>query len=167
MNPVRTVHAERQRYDGAEDLHTTELRRWRPTTTKEWLRRGIDLEKSISALEEARVRAWTRATSATATIKDTPGGGGDVTANKADAYLALSEKIQREQERLALIKAEIISTTAKVQDAALRALLIEHYVNGRTWRETAEKMNYNEVHVRGKMHARALRAVEHIRTGCA
>ena len=75
-------------------------------------------------MEEARVRAWTRATSATATIKDTPGGGGDVTANKADAYLALSEKIQREQERLALIKAEIISTTAKVQDAALRALLI-------------------------------------------
>ena len=166
MNPVRTVHAERQRYDDADDLHTTEPRRWRPTTTKEWLRRGIDLEKSISALEEARVRAWTRATSATATIKDTPGGGGDVTANKADAYLALSEKIQREQERLALIKAEIISSTAKVQDAALRALLIEHYVNGRTWRETAERMNYNEVHVRGKMHARALRAVEHIRTGC-
>lgn len=118
-------------------------------------------------MEEARVRAWTRATSATATIKDTPGGGGDVSANKADAYLALSEKIQREQERLALIKAEIISTTAKVQDAALRALLIERYVNGRSWRETAERMNYNEVHVRGKMHARALRAVEHIRTGCA
>ena len=118
-------------------------------------------------MEEARVRAWTRATSATATIKDTPSSGGDVTANKADAYLALSEKIQREQERLALIKAEIISTTAKVQDAALRALLIEHYVNGRTWRETAEKIHYNEVHVRGKMHARALRAVEQIRTGCA
>ena len=116
-------------------------------------------------MEEARVRAWTRATSATATIKDTPGGGGDVSANKADAYLTLSEKIQREQERLALIKAEIISTTAKVQDAALRALLIEHYVNGRTWRETAERMNYNEVHVRGKMHARALRAVEQGRPG--
>ena len=49
-----------------------------------------------------------------------------MTANKADAYLALSEKIPREQERLALIKAEIISTTAKVQDAALRALLIEN-----------------------------------------
>ena len=117
-------------------------------------------------MEEARVRAWTRATSATAVVKDAPGGGGDVTANKADAYLVLSEQIQREQERLALIKAEIISTTAKVQDGALRALLIEHYVNGRTWRETAEKMNYNEVHVRGKMHARAVRAVEHIRTGC-
>ena len=125
------------------------------------------MEKSISALEEARVRAWTRATSATATIKDTPGGGGDVTANKSDAYLALSEKIQREQERLALIKAEIISTTAKVQDAALRALLIEHYVNGRTWRETAEKIHYNEDHVRGRMHVRALREVEKLLTDCA
>ena len=82
-----------------------------------------------------------------------------MTANKADAYLALSEKIQREQERLALIKAEIISTTAKVQDAALRALLIEHYVNGRAWREAAEKIHYNEDHVRGRLHARALRAV--------
>ena len=118
-------------------------------------------------MEEARVRAWTRATSATATIKDTPGGGGDVTANKADAYLALSEKIQREQERLARIKAEIISTTAKVQDAALRALLIEHYVNGRTWRETAEKIHYNEDHVRGRMHVRALREVEKLLTDCA
>ena len=90
-----------------------------------------------------------------------------MSANKADAYLALSEKIQKEQERLAMIKAEIISTTAKVQDAALRALLIERYVNGRSWRETAERMNYNEVHVRGKMHARALQAVDHIRTGRA
>ncbi len=161
---MRTAHAERQRYDGAEDLHTTEPRRWRHTTTKEWLRRGIDLEKSIAALEEARARAWTRATSATATIKDTPGGGGDVTANKADAYLALSEKIEHEQERLALVRAEIISTTAKVQDAALRALLIEHYVNGRTWRETAEKIHYSEDHARGRMHARALRAVEQILT---
>lgn len=90
-----------------------------------------------------------------------------MTANKADAYIELNNKIEDEQKRLALVHAEIISTTAKVQDAALRALLIEHYVNGRTWRETAEKLHYNEVHVRGKMHARALRAVEQIRTGCA
>lgn len=131
-------------------------------TAKEWLRRGRDLEKVIAALQEARRRAWTRATSATAAIKDAPSGGGSKTANKADAYIALTEKVEDEQRRLALIHAEIISMTAKMQDEILRALVLEYYVNDHTWREVAEKLHYDESHVRGRMHTRALQAVERI-----
>lgn len=127
-------------------------------TAKEWLRRGLDTEKTIAALEEARERAYARATSATAAISPAPGGGGK-TDNRADAYIALGERIEREQERLALVRAEIIGATAKIGDEILRALIIERYVNGHSWREVAERLRYNEDHVRGRLHARALRAV--------
>lgn len=118
-------------------------------------------------MEAARLKAWTKATSATATIKETPGGGGDVTANKADAYIELNNKIEDEQKRLALVHAEIISTISKVPSNELRTLLTDRYVNGCKWEEVARNQNYSESHVKGDMHARALRAVERIRTGCA
>lgn len=118
-------------------------------------------------MENARVKAWTRATSATATIKETPGGGGDVTANKADAYIELNNMIEDEQKRLALVRAEIISTIAKVPSNELRTLLTDRYVNGYKWRDVARNQNYSESHVKGEMHVRALKAVERIRTGCA
>lgn len=128
-------------------------------TAKEWLRRGLDMEKTIAALEEAQERAYARATSATAAISPAPGGGGGKTDNRADAYIALGERIEREQERLALVHAEIIGATARIGDEILRALIIERYVNGHSWREVAERLRYNEDHVRGRLHARALRAV--------
>ena len=129
--------------------------------------RAVGIENYIASLENARVKAWTRATSATATIKETPGGGGDVTANKADAYIEVNNQIKREQERLDLVRAEIISTIAKVPSNELRTLLTDRYVNGCKWRDVARNQNYSESHVKGEMHVRALQAVERIRTGCA
>lgn len=90
-----------------------------------------------------------------------------MTANKADAYIELGEKIKAEKKRLDLVHAEIISTIAKVPSSELRTLLTNRYVNGCKWEEVARNQNYSESHVKGDMHARALRAVERIRTGCA
>jgi hypothetical protein len=167
VNRVWVASARRRESAAVDDIHSTVLRRWRPTTTKEWLLRAVGIENNIASLENARVKAWTRATSATATIKETPGGGGDVTANKADAYIELNNMIEDEQKRLALVRAEIISTIAKVPSNELRTLLTDRYVNGCKWRDVARNQNYSESHVKGEMHVRALQAVERIRTGCA
>ena len=128
-------------------------------TAKEWLRRGLDIEKTIAALETARERAYARATSATAALSPAPGGGGSKTDNRADAYIALGERIDDERARLDLVHAEIIGATARIQDEILRALIIERYVNGRPWHEVADRLRFSEDHVRGRMHARALGAV--------
>ena len=136
-------------------------------TAKEWLRRGIGIESNIESLKIARTKAWTRATSATATIKDTPGGSCDVMANKADDYVVLGEEIDRECEHLDLVRAEIISAIAKVSNSDLRTLLIDRYINGCKWEDVARHQNYSESHVKGEMHARALRAIERILAGCA
>ena len=76
-------------------------------TAKEWLMRGRALEKTITALQEARKRAYARATGATAPVRDTPGGKGS-TGNKADPYIELGEKIAEKENELAEIYAEIV-----------------------------------------------------------
>lgn len=131
-------------------------------TAKEWLNRGREIERRLASLEEAKKRAYARATGATAEVRDTPGGGGDKKANRADAYLALLERIEREQKRLAETRGEIVALCGKVPDGALSALLAYRYVCSMSWREIAEKLNYSEMHVKGHMHRRALHVVDNL-----
>ena len=130
-------------------------------TAKEWLMRARALEKVIAALQEARKRAYARATGATAPVRDTPGGKGG-TGSKADPYIELGEKIAEKERELAEVYAEIVRVLGEVRDKELQTLLLERYVNGATWRQTAQRIHYNEVYVRGCMHRKALQAVDNL-----
>lgn len=128
-------------------------------TAKEWLMRGRALEKTITALQEARKRAYARATGATAPVRDTPGGKGS-TGNKADPYIELGEKIAAKENELAETYAEIVRVLGEMRDNELQTLLLERYVNGATWAQTARRLQYSEAHVKGYMHRMALNAVD-------
>lgn len=128
-------------------------------TPKEWLMRGRALEKTITALQEARKRAYAQATGATAPVRDTPGGKGS-TENKADPYIELGEKIAEKESELAEIYGEIVRVLGEMRDNELQALLLERYVNGATWAQAARRLHYSEAHVKGYMHRMALNAVD-------
>ena len=127
-------------------------------TAKEWLMRGRALEKTITALQEARKRAYARATGATAPVRDAPGGKS--TGNKADPYIELGEKIAEKENELAETYAEIVRVLGEMRDNELQTLLLERYVNGATWAQTARRLHYSEAHVKGYMHRMALNAVD-------
>lgn len=57
--------------------------------------------------------------------------------------------------------AEITDTISKVSDFTYQALLINYYVNGMTWEETAEVMGY-ELRWIYELHNRALEEVQEI-----
>ena len=78
----------------------------------------------------------------------------DVVARIVDAERALDEQIDRMLE----MKKEIADVIGGVADARMRMLLELRYLNGCTWEEVAERMNYTVRNIYN-LHAAALRAV--------
>lgn len=123
-------------------------------TPKEWLMRGRGIEREIKALEQSQREAYERLTRATTSLDKV-----SVRATKDphlfDAYAALSDKIQARTAALIGVRVEIIQAAEKLEDANQRTLLIERYVNGKTWEKICVDMKYSwkQVH---RIHGAAL-----------
>lgn len=105
---------------------------------KEWLNRGYGIELEIRALETAGV---------TAEGREPPPG-------------CFAAYIKGRVADLNKVLAETLLAIGAVDDPILRALLIERYVNFKHWMDVADALHYSEVHVKGKLHSRALEAVK-------
>lgn len=127
-------------------------------TPKEWLMRGRGIEREIKALEQSQRAAYERLTRATTSLDKV-----SVRATKDphlfDAYAALSDKIQARTAALIGVRVEIIQATEKLDDANQRTLLIERYVNGKTWERICVDMRYSWMQVH-RIHGAALQAIE-------
>lgn len=127
-------------------------------TPKEWLMRGRGIEREIKALEQSQREAYERLTRATTSLDKV-----SVRATKDphlfDAYAALSDKIQARTAALIGVRVEIIQATGRLEDANQRTLLVERYVNGKTWERICVDMKYSwkQVH---RIHGAALQAIE-------
>lgn len=127
-------------------------------TAKEWLMRGRGIEREIKSLEQSQREAYERLTRAVTSLDKI-----SVRATKDphlfDAYVALSDKIQARTAALIGVRVEIIQATEKLEDANQRTLLIERYVNGKTWERICMDMKYSwkQVH---RIHGAALQAIE-------
>ena len=132
-------------------------------TTKEWLRRGIFLERQINALKEEREKLFALVTKSTGKIDDnkvqvsTMNGSDNLLATYADYSL----EIERQIDHLIAIKHEIIKTIDKVSDPTLKTLLMLRYVNIETWKQVANEMNYSKRQTL-RLHKKALEAVEDV-----
>lgn len=127
-------------------------------TPKEWLMRGRGIEREIKSLEQSQREAYERLTRATTSLNNV-----SVRATKDphlfDAYAAMSDEIQARTASLIGVRVEIIQATEKLEDVNQRALLIERYVNGKTWERICVDMKYSwkQVH---RIHGAALQAIE-------
>lgn len=133
-------------------------------TTKEWLNRGYKLDKEINALLKEQSAALTRATGSTCgtSAERVQTSRRNITEDRFINYASYSELIDNRIDELYAIKQEILSAINKVDDAVLRTLLIEKYVNFHTWEQIACNMNYSYVHVVHNLHPKALNAISKI-----
>ena len=133
-------------------------------TTKEWLNRGYKLDKEINALLNEQSAALTRATGSTCgtNAERVQTSRRNTTEDRFINYASYSELIDNRIDELYAIKQEILSAINKVNDAVLRTLLIEKYVNFHTWEQIACNMNYSYVHVVHNLHPKALNAISKI-----
>lgn len=132
-------------------------------TAKEWLLRARKLEERIVALQESRRRAYDRAVSATVRPRDVCVTGGKTAApdDKTAGYASVGEEIDAQLAELNRIRAEILRMCRRVEDNTLAALLIEYYVNGKTWEQVAVGLGCSWRHVH-RLHARALKKLEEV-----
>lgn len=133
-------------------------------TTKEWLNRGYKLDKEINALLKEQSAALTRATGSTCgtSAERVQTSRRNTTEDRFINYASYSELIDNRIDELYAIKQEILSAINKVDDAVLRTLLIEKYINFHTWEQIACNMNYSYVHVVHNLHPKALNAISKI-----
>ena len=66
-------------------------------------------------------------------------------------------------ERLEKTKKEILKVIKKIKNPENLMLLIERYLNFKTWKEISEKIGYSEKWTKTEIHRKALAEVEEVR----
>lgn len=131
---------------------------------KEWLSRARNMQKRLDALQESKRKAYETACSSTAPIRpDVAAQTSSVqTDGKMTRYVYFSEEVNKQIERLEQVRAEILNTIAQVEDNTLATLLIEYYVNNKTWYEIANILDCSYNYVVREKHPAALREMTFI-----
>ena len=138
-----------------------ERTRYNNDANVEYLRRALALDMRIDAGFEriGQLRALAERRTAAYGREKVRGSGAadarmDVVARIVDAERELDARI----DAMLAMKAEIQEVIARVSDARMRVLLELRYLNGRTWEEVAEEMNYTTRNIYN-LHGAALKAV--------
>lgn len=130
-------------------------------TVKEWLKNGRNLNFEIQALREARNRALNAAVGGAvdygAERVQTSGGNG--TERLFVAYSQYSAELERRIAELEDYQAEMLRLINKVSNTTYRTLLIEYYINCKSWEDVAVSVRY-EARYTQKLHGLALQECE-------
>lgn len=129
-------------------------------TTKDWLMRAWRIDKEIEAMLVARKRAYDRCTSVTTCPREVVVTSSHDPDTAMIALLNIETLIDERIDQLNQIKAEIFNAITAVPDCTLRTLLIERYINFKTWEQIAVDMGYSYSNITHKLHPAALKAVE-------
>lgn len=130
-------------------------------TTKEWLNRGWKLDKEIDALLSEQRRAFDIACSTTTSLTQdkVQTSQSNSAENKFINYANYSKMIDVRIDELYAIKQEILQAINTVDDSTYRTLLIERYVNFKTWEQIAVDMNYCWRQIM-RLHGQALQKIK-------
>lgn len=130
-------------------------------TAKEWLNRGRNLNEEINALIKAKEKALYDACNVSIAYdkERVQTSQNNSTEAKFTRFADYSKYIDERIDKLYKIKQEILKAVSAVDNSTYRALLIERYINFKTWEQIADYMNYSRMHVT-RLHGRALQKVK-------
>lgn len=126
---------------------------------RDWLSRGYKIDREVAALEAAKQSVLNDLTRGTSQLAPDKVQTSQVNTSERMMlkYAELTAQIGRRIDALIDTKAEILAAINRVEDATLRALLVNRYVNLMRWEQVAISMNYNYPWTM-ELHRRALSA---------
>ena len=128
---------------------------------KAWLNRGRGVMREVEALKEAKKAAEDRAAMVRAGISERISGGKKGRADGALLKLLLcSVELDSRIVELDLLLNEILLAVNEMDDAVLRALLINRYILFNEWEKVAVNIGNKYHYVVNKLHPNALKAVK-------
>lgn len=125
-----------------------------------YLSRYRRLNQRIDRLLEEQSRWRERALKITPTLSQAPGGGnGSPIERPMDKVLEIDVEINREIDELQTVRQEIRAALNQLEDENLKLLMEYRYIDGLTWEQIAEKMDYSRQWVTS-LHGTALLKIE-------
>lgn len=126
-----------------------------------YLSRYRRLNQRIDRLLEEQSRWRERALKITPTLSQAPGGGGSGSPieRPMDKVLEIDVEINREIDAMQTIRQEIRKTLNQLEDENLKLLMEYRYIDGMTWEQIAEKMDYSRQWVTS-LHGMALQKIK-------
>lgn len=126
-----------------------------------YLSRYRRLNERIDRLLEEQSRWREMALKITPTLSQTPGGGesGSPIERPMDKVLEIDVEINREIDELQIVRQEIRAALNQLEDENLKLLMEYRYIDGLTWEQIAEKMDYSRQWVTS-LHGTALLKIE-------
>lgn len=126
-----------------------------------YLSRYRRLNQRIDRLLEEQNRWRERALKITPTLSQAPGGGGNGSPieRPMDKVLEIDVEINREIDEMQIARKEIRETLNQLEDESLKLLMEYRYIDGMTWEQIAEKMDYSRQWVTS-LHGMALQKIK-------
>lgn len=126
-----------------------------------YLSRYITLNRRIDRLLEEKSKWWSLCLKVTPSLSQAPGGGesGSPVERPMDKVLEIEEKIDQEIDELQEVRRDIKTVLGQLEDDTLRLLMEYRYLDGLTWEQIAEKMNYSRQWITS-LHGRALAQIK-------
>ena len=126
-----------------------------------YLSRYRRLNQRIDRLLEEQSRWREMALKITPVLSQTPGGGesGSPIERPMDKVLEIDVEINREIGELQIVRQEIHAALNQLEDESLKLLMEYRYIDGLTWEQIAEKMDYSRQWVTS-LHGTALLKIE-------
>ena len=129
-------------------------------TAKQYLNRVRRIDKEIEAL--LRLVQRTRESLETVTQNyDSDGAQSTKNPHKYDRLVELESLVDEKIDQQIALKAEILNTIMQLEDRRQRLVLMEYYVEMKTWEQVAVDMNYSYMHIT-RIHGYALKAIQEV-----
>ena len=127
----------------------------------QYLSRYRRLNARIDRLLEEKSRWRERALKITPTLSQAPGGGGSGSPieRPMDKVLEIEKEVDREIDEMQIARREIRETLNQLEDENLKLLMEYRYIDGLTWEQIAEKMDYSRQWVTS-LHGVALQKIK-------
>lgn len=131
---------------------------------KEFLSRGINLERRVETITDQIEHYKSIVNKCTVTYSDSPRSTTssyrleDCTQKIMDLQSELCEAVAD----LVDVTCDIARTISKVENYDYEDLLVKRYVLGEPWEKIAEEMNYSEQHIH-RLHGEALKKISDVR----
>ena len=131
-------------------------------TAKQYLRSIRRIDKRIDALNENINRLWAQATATTQQISGEGGGRNSEVTRKPEVYAERVADLTEQRDHLIRQKAEAMDLINRIEQHNYAALLLQYYLLGRTWEETADAIGYSYLHTVHRLHPAALAAMQDV-----
>ena len=131
---------------------------------KEFLMRGINLERRVDTITDQIEHYKSIKNKCTVTYSDSP-------KSTTSSYKLedCTQKIMDLQSELCDVMVDLVEVSCdiarvirKVENGDYEDLLVKRYVLGETWEKIAEEMNYSEQHIH-RLHGEALKKISDVR----